>query len=65
MIAHLAGALGKRCWLLLPFAPDWRWMLGRDDTPWYPATRLYRQSKLRDWPSVVDRLVVDLRALSS
>jgi tetratricopeptide (TPR) repeat protein len=65
MIAHLAGALGKRCWLLLPLAPDWRWMLGRNDTPWYPATRLYRQSQLRDWPSVVDRLVADLRALSS
>jgi len=65
MIAHLAGALGKRCWLLLPFAPDWRWMLERDDTPWYPATRLYRQSQLRDWPSVVDRLVADLRALST
>jgi tetratricopeptide (TPR) repeat protein len=62
-IAHLAGALGRRCWLLLPFAPDWRWMLGRDDTPWYPATRLYRQSQARDWSSVVSRIAADLRAL--
>jgi ADP-heptose:LPS heptosyltransferase len=61
-IAHLAGCLGRRCWLLLPFAPDWRWMLGRDDTPWYPAMRLYRQPQLRDWPSVVARVALDLSA---
>ncbi len=62
-VAHLAGALGKRCWLMLPFAPDWRWLLSRSDTPWYPATMLYRQPKPRDWPAVADRLVADLRAL--
>jgi ADP-heptose:LPS heptosyltransferase len=62
-IAHLAGAMGRRCWLLLPFAPDWRWMLDRDDTPWYPATRLFRQPRLRDWPSVVARIADELRAL--
>ena len=62
-IAHLAGALGRRCWLLLPFAPDWRWMLDRDDTPWYPAMRLFRQSHLHDWSSVVVRLAAELRAL--
>jgi tetratricopeptide (TPR) repeat protein len=62
-IAHLAGALGQRCWLLLPFAPDWRWMLDRDDTPWYPATRLYRQSRLHDWPTVVARVALDLGTL--
>jgi hypothetical protein len=62
-IAHLAGALGRRCWLLLPFAPDWRWMLERDDTPWYPAMRLFRQSRLHDWSSVVARVAVKLRAL--
>ncbi len=62
-VAHLAGALGKRCWLMLPFAPDWRWLLSRADTPWYPATMLYRQPKPRDWPAVADRLVADLRAL--
>jgi tetratricopeptide (TPR) repeat protein len=64
-IAHLAGALGKRCWLMLPFAPDWRWLLTRGDTPWYPATKLYRQSSPRDWPSVVTRLAADLRALEA
>jgi Tfp pilus assembly protein PilF len=63
-IAHLAGALGRRCWLLLPFAPDWRWMLDRDDTPWYPAMRLFRQSRLHDWSAVVARVGVELRALS-
>jgi tetratricopeptide (TPR) repeat protein len=62
-IAHLAGALGRRCWLLLPFAPDWRWMLDRDDTPWYPAMRLFRQSRPHDWSSVVARVAADLRAL--
>jgi transcriptional regulator with XRE-family HTH domain len=61
-IAHLAGALGRRCWLLLPFAPDWRWMLDRDDTPWYPAMRLFRQSRLHDWSSVVARVAAELRA---
>jgi len=64
-VAHLAGALGRRCWLLLPFAPDWRWMLGRDDTPWYPAMRLFRQSRPRDWSSVVTRLVAELRGLAA
>jgi Flp pilus assembly protein TadD len=62
-IAHLAGALGRRCWLLLPFAPDWRWMLDRDDTPWYPAMRLFRQSRLHDWSPVVASVAVELRAL--
>jgi tetratricopeptide (TPR) repeat protein len=64
-VAHLAGALGRSCWLLLPFAPDWRWMLDRDDTPWYPAIRLFRQSRLRDWSSVVARVAADLRALAA
>jgi Flp pilus assembly protein TadD len=62
-VAHLAGALGRRCWLLLPFAPDWRWMLDRDDTPWYPAMRLFRQSRLHDWSSVVTRVAAELRGL--
>jgi tetratricopeptide (TPR) repeat protein len=62
-IAHLAGALGRRCWLLLPFAPDWRWMLDRHDTPWYPAMRLFRQSRLHDWSPVVASVAVELRAL--
>ena len=50
--AHLAGALGRPTWLLLPYAPDWRWMLDRDDTPWYPGMRLFRQLQPGDWNSV-------------
>ena len=55
-VAHLAGAMGRPAWLMLPFAPDWRWLLGRDDTPWYPTLRLFRQSTPRDWSSVVRRI---------
>lgn len=51
-MAHLAGALGKQVWVLLPFCPDWRWMLNRDDSPWYPTARLFRQSKPGDWKGV-------------
>ncbi len=60
--AHLAGALGIDCWLLLPFAPDWRWILGRDDSPWYPKHSLYRQPAQGDWDSVLARLAADLAA---
>ena len=52
--AHLAGALGRPTWLLLSYAPDWRWILGRDDTPWYPGMRLFRQSQPDDWDSVFE-----------
>jgi tetratricopeptide (TPR) repeat protein len=62
-IAHLAGALARPAWVLLPFAPDWRWQLGRDDSPWYPTLRLFRQPRARDWSSVVERIVAELRVL--
>lgn len=59
-LAHLSGAMGIPTLLLLAFQPDWRWMLDRDDSPWYPTMRLYRQPALGDWDSVIRRLVRDL-----
>src|SRR5262249_35446169 len=64
-IAHLAGALARPVWILLPFAPDWRWQLGRNDSPWYPTARLFRQPRARDWSSVVTRLAAELQAWST
>jgi tetratricopeptide (TPR) repeat protein len=55
-VAHLAGAMGKAVALLLPFSPDWRWMLHRADSPWYPTMRLYRQTALGDWNEPLERL---------
>jgi tetratricopeptide (TPR) repeat protein len=62
--AHLAGALAKPVWTLLPFAPDWRWMLDREDSPWYPTMRLFRQPQLGDWASVIERVRGDLARMS-
>jgi len=59
-VAHIAGAIGVPGALVLPHAPDWRWLLNRDDTPWYPSIKLYRQQKAYDWTGVVERVAADL-----
>jgi tetratricopeptide (TPR) repeat protein len=67
-VAHLAGALGKPIWVMLPFASDWRWLLGRSDSPWYPNMRLFRQSRPGDWSGVVSAICAafqDLRSLAA
>ncbi len=63
-VAHLAGALGTMVWTLLPFNSDWRWMLGRDDSPWYPSMRLFRQEKREDWEGVIERVAAELAGLA-
>jgi ADP-heptose:LPS heptosyltransferase len=60
-VAHLAGSLGRPLWILLPFASDWRWLRDRDDSPWYPTARLFRQERIGDWDPVVRRVVAALR----
>lgn len=60
-VLHLAGALGKSAWGLLPYAPDWRWMLDRTDTPWYPTLRLFRQNSPGAWAAMVDQVATALR----
>jgi tetratricopeptide (TPR) repeat protein len=61
-VAHLSAALGRPTWILLPYTPDYRWLLDRDDSPWYPAARLFRQAATRDYASVLDRVRAELRA---
>lgn len=63
-VAHLAGAMGKPVWTLLPFAPDWRWMLDRQDCPWYPTMKLFRQRKPDDWREVFARVEKELQKLA-
>ena len=64
-VAHLAGALGRPTWILLPYTPDYRWLLDRDDSPWYPTARLFRQDETRDYASVLDRVRSELAAMIS
>ena len=59
-VAHLAGAMGHPAWLLLPCVPDWRWLMDRSDSPWYPSMRLFRQKKTGDWQSVIDDVTLVL-----
>jgi len=61
-VAHLCGALGKPTWMLLPFCPDWRWLLERCDSPWYASMSLYRQPSVGDWDSVFARVSTDLQS---
>ena len=64
-VAHLAGAMGKPVWILTRFAPDWRWMVKREDSPWYPSARLFRQSVVGDWGMVVERVCRELEGFKS
>lgn len=63
-VPHLAGAMGKKTFLLLTFAPDWRWMLWRSDSPWYPTMRLFRQPRPGDWQTPVDEIAREMRVLT-
>ena len=62
-VLHLAGAMGKPTWALLPFAPDWRWMLNRQDSPWYPTMRLFRQDRQGDWPGLFEQVARTLHEM--
>lgn len=62
-MAHLAAALGRPTWILLPYDPDYRWLLGRDDSPWYSSARLFRQNEKRDYTLVLDRVRGELERL--
>ncbi len=64
-IAHLAGALGKKVWVLLKDVPDWRWLLDRTDSPWYPTMRLFRQATPGQWQTPIRQIVEELGALQS
>ncbi len=59
-VAHLAAAMGISTWVLLPYNPDWRWLLNRDDSPWYHSVKLYRQPLVDDWNSVLEKIQADL-----
>jgi len=64
-VAHLAAALGKPTWMLLPHSLDWRWLCAREDSPWYPTARLFRQTRPADWTSVLDRLPLELQRFAA
>jgi ADP-heptose:LPS heptosyltransferase len=60
-VVHLAGALAKPVWTLIAIGPDWRWLAEREDSPWYPTMRLFRQTKWKDWAEVMQRVAAALR----
>ncbi len=63
-ITHLSGAIGKPTWTMLPYAHDWRWLTNRDDSPWYPTVRLFRQPTIHDWETVINRVAEELKVLT-
>lgn len=63
-VAHLAATMGKPTWILVPFMPDWRWFYNRQDSPWYPSVRLFRQRSVGDWKSVIDEVAKELSLLA-
>ena len=63
--AHLSASLGRPTWILLPYSACWRWRLEREDSPWYPSVRLFRQPALGDWRSVMDRVRPELERVSA
>jgi ADP-heptose:LPS heptosyltransferase len=64
-MAHLAGALARPVWVLLGYSPDWRWLMDREDSPWYPTARLFRQPRDGDWRPVIDRVRTALLELAA
>ena len=62
-ILHLCGALNKATWLLLPFKPDFRWLLDSEDSPWYPSIKIFRQTKQNNWEDVIEKVSVELTNL--
>jgi ADP-heptose:LPS heptosyltransferase len=64
-VVHLAGAMGKPVWILLPFSPDFRWLIERADSPWYPSARLFRQKRIGDWDDVIERVRDALNSVSA
>jgi ADP-heptose:LPS heptosyltransferase len=64
-VAHLAGAMGRPTWTMLPYAPDWRWLRDREDTRWYPTMRLFRQQAPQAWASVIVRVSAELASVAN
>jgi hypothetical protein len=64
-VVHLAGAMGKPAWVFIPYVPDWRWMLKREDSPWYPSLRLFRQEIMDDWQAPIDNVARELTKLAA
>ncbi len=64
-VAHLSAALGRPTWILLPYTPDYRWLLDRDDSPWYPTVRLFRQTETRDYATVLELVRNELAVMAA